>query len=382
MPKHASGVDGPTNVLIVTTGLGIGGAEIVVRDLAIGIDRGRFRVTVCCLSVLGLVGEDLTREGVDIVVLGQGHHPKADYLSFLKLRRLMQQRQIAVLHSHTTYALVDSCLARRTTRGVKLVHTFHFGNYPHKDRQGLLMEGLAARFADRLIAVGDVQRVQIRDVYRLADDRIRTVRNGVRPPAPSVEGGFRAQIGVGDALLVGTLANLIEQKGLVDLLAVASSFRDARPRVRFVVVGEGVLRPELERRRRELGLDEVVVFAGWLKNAADVALPSFDIYFQPSLWEAMSIALLEAMRAGKPVVATAVGEAPHMIEEGREGFLAAPGDIDAMATAIALLAADAGLRKRMGLTAALRAESEFSVGNMVRAYEAIYLDLAGRRNGS
>ena len=127
------------------------------------------------------------------------------------------------------------------------------------------------------------------------DAAIRTIWNGV-PYEPVVpDGSFRRSVGGAGRVLIGTIATLIPQKGLSDLLKVARRVSDMDGRVLFVIVGEGALRPELEALRDELGLGDSVVFAGWVTNASKVALPEFDVFFQPSLWEAMSIAVLEAM---------------------------------------------------------------------------------------
>jgi glycosyltransferase involved in cell wall biosynthesis len=118
-----------------------------------------------------------------------------------------------------------------------------------------------------------------------------------------------------------------------------------------------------------------------LTNAASRALPSFDIYFQPSLWEAMSISILEAMAAGKSVVSTDVGEAPHLIEHGTEGFLYKPSDVEGMASAILVLAQDARLRKETGDAAARKVAHRFTVDHMTRAYEMVYLNVLHRNKG-
>ncbi len=186
---------------------------------------------------------------------------------------------------------------------------------------------------------------------------------------------FRARVGGENRILVGTIATLIEQKGLRDLLAVARRFRDAGDHVRFVVVGEGYLRPELEATRRELGLDDTVVFTGWVPNAAESTLPDLDVFFQPSLWEAMSVVVLEAMAAGKPIVATRVGETPEILEDGVDALLVERGDIGGMAAALGRLIDDPCLRSRLGRAARQKAE-RFTVANMTRAYERVYLGLA------
>jgi glycosyltransferase involved in cell wall biosynthesis len=374
--RSVSGDHRKANLLLLTSVLGIGGAETVIRDLARHLDRDRFNVSVCCLKALGSTGRELAAAGVDISVLPNADPDRVDYFTSLQLRRFLRDKQIDVVHSHTTHALVDAAVCRCLSRSVKVVHTFHFGNYPNQPGRTLLMEGVSSRFADRLVAVGQVQREQIKQTYRLSDRAISAVRNGVHLPAsPSGDPAFRRSIGAEGKLLVGTISHLCPQKGLHDLLAVARRVRDARTDVHFVLVGGGDLRGALEQHRHDLGLDETVTFTGVLTHAASCALPSFDIYFQPSLWEAMSISILEAMAAGKSIVSTDVGETPHLIAHGADGFLYTPRDVEGMASAILVLAQDALLRSVTGEAAARKVAQQFTVDHMTRAYEQVYLDV-------
>jgi len=118
-----------------------------------------------------------------------------------------------------------------------------------------------------------------------------------------------------------------------------------------------------------------VILTGWVTSAADVTLPSFDIFFQPSLWEAMSVVTLEAMANGKPVVATRVGEAPNVIENGVDGMLVDAKDIGGMAAALERLIVDPALRRTMGETARQTVERKLTVDHMTRAYERAYMDV-------
>jgi glycosyltransferase involved in cell wall biosynthesis len=198
--------------------------------------------------------------------------------------------------------------------------------------------------------------------------------NGVTVASPMSEAPFRKEVGTGERLLIGTIAKLIEQKGLDDLLTVARRCRDAGHRMQFVIVGEGPLRPLLEQRQRELGLEDTVVITGWVPNAAARALPAFDVFFQPSRWEAMSIAILEAMASGKAIVATRVGDNPHVLEDGVSGLLVNSGDIGSMVAALARLG-DSGLRQTIGQAAQKRFEQKFTLEHMIRGYESVYRDL-------
>jgi glycosyltransferase involved in cell wall biosynthesis len=257
------------------------------------------------------------------------------------------------------------------------VHTFHFGNYPLDSWRYHFLEGLCARAVDALIAVGHEQRRRIVETYRIPESRMGMIWNGVARDAPVADSGFRGRVGTGTRLLVGTIAKLIEQKGLDDLLRVARQCRDAGLPMQFVIVGEGPLRQALEEQRRQLGLEDTVVITGWIPNAATVALPAFDVFFQPSRWEAMSIAILEAMAYGRAIVATRVGDNPHVLVDGVSGLLVDRGDIDGMAGTLAR-AADPQLRVALGRAARTRFEQQFTCDLMVRAYEGVYRALAGR----
>jgi glycosyltransferase involved in cell wall biosynthesis len=364
--------DGKTNLLIVASSLWIGGAETVIRNLALSVDRSRFNVTVCCLKQRGTVGDDLAAAGVEVVCLPGAGGKGVDYFTFRKLLRVIRERRIDVVHTHTAHGLVDATLCKMFVRRLKVVHTFHFGNYPHTKPRIIWMERVFSRGADRLFAVGQVQRRQIRDVHHLPERRVGVILNGVTPPAKGTP-EFRAKLKTGSRILIGTIATLIKQKGLSDLMRVAARVRELGYDVQFVVAGEGKLRPELEVERHALGVDDMVLLPGWVTDAADVALPAFDIFFQPSLWEAMSVVILEAMAAGKAIVATRVGETPHIIEDGVDGLLVNPGDVDGMASALVRLIADADLRRRLGDTAKRKVNERFTVEHMTHAYEQAYL---------
>jgi glycosyltransferase involved in cell wall biosynthesis len=366
------------NLLILASSLWIGGAETVVRHLAETIDRRRFNVTVCHLKQRGHIGDEIARAGIDIVGIAGSQGARVDYFSFTKLLKVIRDRRVDVVHTHTAHGLVDATLCKFLTPGLKVVHTFHFGNYPHTRPRILWMERICSRAADRLYAVGEVQRQQLRKVHWFRDDAIGAVWNGVTLQSSQSGPSFRERFRVGDAVLIGTIATLIEQKGLRDLMRVARRVCDAGHNAKFVIVGEGQLRAELEAIRRELGLDGTVVLTGWVTNAADLALPAFDVFFQPSLWEAMSLVILEAMAARKPIVATRVGENPHIIEHGEDGMLVNVGDLDGMAAALGELIAKPALRARLGDNARRKVERRFTVEHMTRAYEQIYLDVSSK----
>ena len=214
-------------VMLAIDGLGLGGAEMVVRDLARFLDRDWFDVCVCCTRGLGgSIGEELLRDGFDVFVLpGQqtdGGLPDGTEVS---PGRQGQERRYRT-HARDA-ALLDASPCRLTMPGLKVVHTFHFGNYPHDSWRYHVMEGLRSRRrqADRGglgATAADTGRLP---VARVTDGHDLEWRS--QPPPPLSNGSFATEVGTGDRLLIGTIAKLIEQKGLDDLLTVAQRCRDA-----------------------------------------------------------------------------------------------------------------------------------------------------------
>jgi glycosyltransferase involved in cell wall biosynthesis len=363
--------------MLAIGGLGIGGAEMVVRDLAHFLDRSLFDVCVCCtIGIGGEIGEQLKRDGIDLFVLPGTKGAGTDYLTSVKLRREVVTRKIDIVHTHAMSALVDAGFCRLTTPRLRVVHTFHFGNYPYHEWRMHLMEALFARAADRLIAVGWEQRQTIQSTYRLPTARLGVIWNGIQLKTPESGAAFRTEWRTGDRLLVGTIAKLIEQKGLDQLLTVAARCKQFGHRMQFVIVGEGPLRSTLEQQLRGLQLEDTVHITGWVANAALRALPAFDVFFQPSRWEAMSIAVLEAMANSKAIVATRVGDNARVIEAGISGVLVEPGDLDGMVEALTQMK-DQALRRRLGAAARSRFEQHFTIEPMVRGYQNVYRELVG-----
>lgn len=365
------------NILIVTSALEIGGAERVIANLVRHIDPGRFNVSVCHLNERGVIGDELLRSGYRVLGIRKYNDPVRRYMSFLGLREVVQKNHIHLLHSHTTYSLADSSLCGMTTRGVRTVHTFHRGNYPNHNRRYMLMERVFSRMCDRLVAVGIEQEKKIRSVYNLKPGSIRTILNGVEDAPLAADAGWAARLRNDGRVVIGSISTLIEQKGITHLLDTAAELKRRGINPLFVVVGEGELRSSLEEKCRRLGLADSVIFTGWIPQAATRMLPLFDVFFQPSLWEAMSMVVLEAMAAARPVVVTDVGDNPHVVEHLKNGFVVPSADVGRMADALQELVGSAERRAQFGRRAREGFVARYTAPQMARNYEALYRELLG-----
>lgn len=360
-------------ILIANSTLHIGGAEEVIATLCRHIDRTRFDVSVCYLKEQGTVGEKIAAEGTEVFGIPRSRRFKTDYFTALGLRRAIRSRGVQLVHSHDVHALADTTLCRLTTPGIRTVHSFHYGHYPHREKPNRRIEALCWRFLDQPVAVSRVQRDAIARLYRIPEGRIDVLWNGVDRQVGGPIPEFIARERNRGRIVIGSINTLIPQKGMFDLLEVAARLKQqsAHPHV-FLVAGEGHLRAALESRRHALGLDDDVIFLGWVQDAARVMMDHIDVFFQPSLWEAMSIVLLEAMAAQRAIVATAVGETPLMVEHQTSALLTDAGDIDAMAGGLSRLLASPELRLQLGANAAQRYRENFTAQAMVERHMALY----------
>lgn len=362
-------------ILLLNSTLGIGGAENVTAGLCEGIDRERFDVIVAHLKWRGSIGNSIAERGFRIQSLARGDGYQADYLSALRLRRFLKAEKVDLVHSNDLHAMIDAALCRATFPEVRHVSTFHYGNYPRESRRYHLAEKYLSRIPDRLVAVGHVQRESLIRTYGFDASGLRVVRNGVPDVRETASDALRHRIQADGKIVIGSVSTLIEQKGIADLLEVADRLRRESLPFRLVIAGEGHLRPSLEARVAELGLGGHIEFFGWVDHAPERVLPWIDIFVQTSLWEAMSMVVLEAMSCGLPVVVTTVGENPYVIRDGENGFLAEPKDVDLTAKRLAQLIKSPALREQLGEQARTDWKLHYTTAHMCREYEALYTEV-------
>jgi glycosyltransferase involved in cell wall biosynthesis len=366
-----------TRLLMVNSTLHIGGAEQVAATLAGLVDRDGFDVTACYLKEPGLVADQMLRAGVNLVPVPGLVPGRRDYFTSMKLRRLIRERRVQVIHTHDIHGLIDGAICRLTTPGLRHVHTFHFGNYPHRKKQHQWIEGSLWRVPDALVAVGHVQAEAIRKFYGIPEKRLRVLWNGVDDPFRPGLANDSVDMRTPGVPLICSISTLITQKGLEYLLEAAAMLRQSGEKFQLVIAGHGVLKEPLHAQARALGLDDHVKFLGWVTEASRKLLPVCDIFVQSSLWEAMSVVVLEAMAAGKPMTVTTVGENPHVVLDGKTGLTVPPADARALADSLRRLLHDPGLRDSLGSAARRRYEDHFTNQHMARAHEALYTELVG-----
>lgn len=360
----------PPGVLHLIKGLGRGGAEQLLVDAVRHLDRERLRYEVAYLLPWkdALVGE-LRSQGVAVHNLEGGSG--TGWLG--RLRRLVGERGIGLIHTHSPYPAIG---ARTAVGGTRHVYTEH--NVWQRYHRATYWGNVLTFFRnDHVFAVSDQVRASIRyppGLGLMTMPPVETLYHGLDLARMEEEidvGEVRRELGIReDVPLVGTVGNFTPKKAHRDLIEAVTAIRQSLPEIRLVLVGHGPLERDLRARVRGLGLDESVVFAGFRTDATRL-MGAFDVFVLPSRFEGLSIALLEAMALGRPVVATRVGGSPEVIEDGESGILVKAGDPRALAEAIRSLLDDPSRRARISDAARRRAGS-FDIGAAATRMEEVY----------
>jgi glycosyltransferase involved in cell wall biosynthesis len=355
-------------LLLAVTELGLGGAETVVLELARDArDRGD---DVAVAAAPGVLDTDLRELGATHFELpAPGRSPRALVGAVEGLTEALRQFRPEVVHAHNPKIGALTALAARRARSVPrpLLVTTHHGVPPAQAR----LAALALRASDRVVAVSEgLHRTLVAHGFPQA--RLSLIPNGVaavEPPTAAERGRLREELGAEGRPLVTAVGRLVPQKAHARLLDAAAAVAGHGVDPRFVIVGDGPLRPELERRARTLGLDGAVRFAG-IRRDARAVIASSDLLVFASDWEGLSLAALEALAAGVPVISTDVAGSAEVLSTG--AGLVVPRDPAAIAQAIAELLADDERRARMGEEGRRLHAERFSTERMVAAYRTLY----------
>lgn len=370
-----SHVDARTRVLLLIKGLGRGGAEqLLVNAVGCG-DRSRFDYHVAyLLPWKDAFVPELRELGVSVDCLDG-----ARGVAWIgRLKRLVRERRIEVIHVHSPYvaAMVRGALGRPRP----LLVTTEHNEWDRYHRATYWANAITFPRNDFVFAVSQEVEASVRypkPLRFLRRPRIETLHHGIdadRIAAAPAASGVREELGIPpDALVVGTVANFKPHKGYEHLLPVVARVARERTDVRFVLVGGGPLLEQIRRRATEMGIDGSIVFTGFRADALRI-MKTFDLYVMASVHEGLPLALLEAMALGCPVVATRVGGVAAVVVEGQNGFIVEPRDPDAQAARLLKLMRESSLRERFAAASRERA-SAFDVRNAVRRIEQIYTEL-------
>jgi len=369
----------------VITKLELGGAQEVALYAVSHLDRRKYR-PILVAGPGGFLTEEARRiPGVQTIIvpsLGRRIHVIGDLLALFNLYALFRRLTPAIVHTHSSKAGVLGRWAAWLARVPIIIHTVHgFGVTPAQPawlRQLLvLLERLTGWITTHWITVAQVDAQKGRQ-WGLFEENVSVIRPGIEPRPfllsiePAVRNRLREEFGAGPGdYLVGTVACLKPQKAPEDFILVAKMVCEKLPQARFVLIGDGELRPRVEALIEQNGLQGRVRLAGWRRDV-DTAMKTFDVLLLTSHWEGLPRVILEAITVGLPIVATRVGGVEEAVTHGGNSRLYEAGDCEGLAAGLGEILQ--GREKGVMGRAEVRKElpSEFHIEEMVKQYQSLY----------
>jgi glycosyltransferase involved in cell wall biosynthesis len=382
-------------ILRVIARLNMGGPALHVAYLTEGLRERGYDTTLVAGSLargedsMAFVASARNVEIVRIDELGREISPLRDLVATLRLARLIRRERPQILHTHTakagTVGRVAALLAG-SRRPPIIVHTFHghvLHGYFGRFRSLLFrqLERWLARSTTALIAVSPQVRDDLVALGVAPPERFVVIRLGIEldERVAGEHGNGRVEsrryLGIpGDRFAVGWIGRMTQVKRTDDVLVAFKQLRDSGVDAVLCMVGDGPDRPDLERRAAELGIVRDTLFLGYQEDVAPY-YAAFDALVLPSSNEGTPVSAIEALAAGRPVVATRVGGVPDVVREGEDGFLVETGDTDELAERLGRLARDPELRERMGRHGRERVLPRYAVERLVTDVDELYRSL-------
>lgn len=351
-----------------------GGAERVIETVARGLSGERFGFSFSTLYDEGPVGALLREAGYSVTA--RLAKVRMDPLIYLRLRRLLREQKPDLLHvTDSTLPLFWAGALRRAGHAPPLVIAVHSMGHYEGSRRSWLSKKMALPVASAVVCLSEAHRDYVIRNDGARREAVRIVPVGVdvsRFAPPEAKDAARAAMGfVPDALHVGIVGALRPEKNHEMFLRVAESVLALHPQAHFHVAGDGTRMEHLRRLSTDLGLGGSVTFHGAVRDVAPM-VAAFDVLLLTSHLEAFPQVLLEGMACAVPVCATDVGCVRDIVEDGLNGFVSPPGDVEAMAANVARLLGDQNLRVQMGAAGRRVVEQRYTREIMIAGYGQVF----------
>lgn len=371
-------------VVFCIDNMGIGGTELNAVRTAERLDRSRFELSVVCLQKDGPLLARYERNEIPVLSLALGSlHGIAVLRQGRRLKRYLSSEQVDIVHSHDVYNNIFSTFwARAARRPAVIASRRWLDDVPRASLR--TANRYAYRLAHRVVANSETIGELLVDREGVSAERVTIIPNFVdesafTPPKDAELRALRAELGVpSDATIVGCVAGLRPVKGHRTVIEAMALLRARWPALALVLIGDGPERERLEALTRQLDLTDVVHFVGARSNEPN---PNylFDISVLASRSEAFPNSIVEALAAGRPVVATRVGGIPDAVIDGENGLLVSPDDPAPLAAAIDDMVRNPERRAAMGRAGQQAARARFHVDRVIPQLESMYTQMLPTR---
>lgn len=372
----------PLGILHILPGLWVGGVQSQLLTVLGNYDRSRYYPIVCSLSGNGAIGRKMEDRGVEVLCLnkfGRRFNPTI----IRDLYSLMKRREIKIVRTHQYHANLYGRIAANLAGVPCIVASIH--NIYNRDKKihRRMINRFLAGLTDKIIAVSETVGRDIMKYDSIPEDKIMVIYNGIetsRFVGKSEGSAVRKEFGIPSHVsVIGIVGRLVHQKGHKYLLEAMVRIKAKFPGSLLLIVGDGPLKENLTEYANSLGIGDGVIFTGSRMDIPDL-LTAMDIFVFPSFREGLGNALLEAMAAGKPIIATDVAPMREIINSDEVGILVPPRDSDVLGSAIERLLSERAQAEALGRAARKRALSFFDIKNTVDNYTRLFEDIMKRKS--
>jgi glycosyltransferase involved in cell wall biosynthesis len=358
----------PLRVMQVVWSLVAGGSEMYAYTVAANLNANKYKSLICAIDKGGALEPEIKGQAIPYFVM----HRRAglDFGLMWRMVRLFKANRVGVVHTHHFNQLLYSVLAAKLT-GARIIHMEHSIEYlkSKKIRRALKFLSL---FCDKVIAIGNDGAEFLRKRVKIPEHKLGIIRAGVDPGVYSqTKRQARAALKLGETAKVAVIvARLFPEKNHLMLLEAFAEVARRIDKAQLLIVGDGTERQAIENRIKQLNLENAVQLLGVRRDVPRL-LAAADLFVLSSDREGLPIAVLEALAAGKPVVATAVGDLPAVVQDGETGRIVPPKNSSAFSEAMVEILTDLELSLKMEKNAKRAAEA-YSLQAMLKKFDRLY----------
>ncbi len=360
------------NVVHILENLNVGGLERLVANIVLGLDKDKFQTKVWCLVKGGKIYDELQKKGIEVEIVGL--KSSRDIISFTKLVNKLKHENIDIVHTHGITATNLGRIAAKIAGIPVIIAHMHSTYFSYSVKQRVI-DKVLSWFSSIVVCCSEAVADFIKEKEKISHKKIEVIYNGVDTEKFQPQAGIEKK-----GYMIGCVASLFEHKGHKYLLeAMVKVLNEFSKETKLLIIGEGVLRKELESYAKELKIDTNVKFCGEMLNISEI-LPALDIVILPSsLREGLGLSLLEAMSCGVPVIGTNIGGIPEIIGNSKSGLLVAPGNHHELSSAIIKILSNKDLAKEMGELGRKITLDKFSQKIMMKKIESLYIRLVNEK---
>lgn len=351
-------------------------------------DRNEFMPFVCSLREKGEIGNEIENLGIDVESLNIDFKRGIYWTVIKKLYRLIKEKNIHVVRTHEYRANLHGRIAALIARVpciIASVHNIYESEYSDYKREQKINRRILNRYlaalTDRVVAVSTTVKSDILKFDGIPEAKVDVIYNGIYVDefVKAYSESVRSELGISpDRQIIGSIGRLVQQKGQKYLIEAIAQIKAKHPDVLLLVIGDGPLENELKEYTKDLGIEDNVIFLGIRRDIPSL-LSAMNIFVFPSLWEGLGNALIEAMAAGKPIIATGIPVVKEIFDSCNGGIIVPPENSEALAFSFESIFNDKNLSQKLGTAARERALSCYDIKTSVNKYTTLYKKiLAGK----